>query len=249
MPAQKSRTAAARIPLFHPLPKGATAFRPEFIDFKRGIRVGHLEDNERITRLLKIGLEHKHQQSFVTERYGRGMYWQWIGFLSRANRAAKPISSHVSFGCSKYFLTVDTSENIFKCGLQIERGYVKASPDSSKFELAADWDWHRLVKSLKPGGPLAAELDRLIRDDGFAIFAGSWESEGAAFSRQNPLDVAKLKKALKSAPAHQWAGFQLYYPMSGREVRESTGIDFIESILAIFDEVTPAMNFSMQVPL
>jgi hypothetical protein len=55
----------------------------------RGIRVGHLEDNERITRLLKIALEHKHQQSFVTERYGRGMYWQRIGFLSRANRAAK----------------------------------------------------------------------------------------------------------------------------------------------------------------
>lgn len=245
----KSPRVAIRTPWFQPLPEGAIAFRPEFIDFKSGIRVGHLEENERITRLLKIALEHKHQQSFITERWGRGMYWQWIGFLSRANRAAKPISSQVSFGCSKYFLTVDTSENIFKCGLQIERGYVKASPDSRKFELAADWDWHRLVKSLKQGGPLAAELDRLIRDDGFAIFAGSWESKSALFSRQNPLDTAKLKKALKSAPADHWAGFQLYYPMPRREVQKSTGVDFVESILAIFDEVTPAMNFSMQVPL
>ena len=246
---QKASKAAARVPLFHPLAKGAIAFRPEFIDFKRGIRVGHLEDNERITRLLKIALEYKHQQSFVTERYGRGMYWQWIGFLSRANRAAKPISSHVSFGCSKYFLAVDTSENIFKCGLQIERGYVKTPADNRHFELAPDWDWHRLVKSLKQDGPLATELDRLILDDRFAIFAGSWESEGISFSRKNPLNLAKLKKALKSAPAHQWAGFQLYYPMPKREVQKSTGVDFVESILAIFDEVTPAMNLSMQVPL
>jgi hypothetical protein len=249
MTEHKSNRAAVRTPLFHPLAKGAIAFRPESIDFKRGIRVGHLEDNERITRLLKIALEHKHQQSFVTERYGRGMYWQWIGFLSRSNRAAKPISNRVSFGCSKYFISMDTSENIFKCGLQIERGYIKTPTENRHFELGPDWDWHRLVKSLNQGGPLTTELDRLILDDGFAVFAGSWESEGISFSRKNPLDVAKLKKALKSAHADQWAGFQLYYPMSKREVQKSTGVDLVESILAIFEEVTPAMNLSMQVPL
>src|SRR5512135_2617092 len=45
-----------------PIPRSAIAFKPEFLDFKRGIRVGHLEDNERITRILKLELEHRYQQ-------------------------------------------------------------------------------------------------------------------------------------------------------------------------------------------
>ena len=35
------------------LPTGE-AFRPEWIDFERGIRVGNLEPHERITRILKF---------------------------------------------------------------------------------------------------------------------------------------------------------------------------------------------------
>src|SRR3974377_553711 len=97
----------ARIRVFQRVPKAAIAFRPEFLDFKRGIRVGNLKDNERITRLLKMELEHRYQQEFVTERWGRGVYWMWIGYLPRANRAAMPISGSVSFGCSKFFIMVD----------------------------------------------------------------------------------------------------------------------------------------------
>ena len=40
-----------------PIPKAAIGFRPEFLDFQRGIRVGNLEDHERITRLLKLEVE------------------------------------------------------------------------------------------------------------------------------------------------------------------------------------------------
>jgi hypothetical protein len=35
----------------------AVGFRPEFLDFERGIHVGNLQDNERITRILKLALE------------------------------------------------------------------------------------------------------------------------------------------------------------------------------------------------
>jgi hypothetical protein len=37
--------------------------------------------------------------------------------------------------------------------------------------------------------------------------------------------------------------------MSEVEVRASTGLDLIESMLAIFGEVTPAMNLCMKVRL
>ena len=57
----------------------AVGFRPEFLDFERGIHVGNLEENQRITRILKLALEARYGQPFVTERWGRGVYWQWIG--------------------------------------------------------------------------------------------------------------------------------------------------------------------------
>ena len=71
------------------LPTGE-AFRREWIDFERGIRVGNLEPHERITQILKFHLEQRYQTSFVMDRWGRGVYWQWICWLPRANREAKP---------------------------------------------------------------------------------------------------------------------------------------------------------------
>ena len=61
--------------------------------------------------------------------------------------------------------------------------------------------------------------------------------------------MAEIKRILKGAPAEDWAGFQVYYPMLEKEVRSASGIDLIESMMAIFAEVTPAMNLCMQVPL
>jgi hypothetical protein len=223
--------------------KTAIGFRPEFLDFKRGIHVGNLEERERITRILKIALESRYGEDFVTERWGRGVYWRWIGYLSRANRAAKPVSSKVSFGCAKFFLSMDTEEQLFQCGMGVERGYVKAPGDFSQCQLAEDWDWHRLVRALRPKSPMERELTRLLRE-GFQIRGGSWEAEEPGFA-----GVAKLRKRLEAAPKNEWAGFQLFYPMREAEVQSATGLDLVESMLAIFKEVTPVMNLCMQTKL
>ncbi|MBI3666468.1 MAG: hypothetical protein HY236_09645 [Acidobacteria bacterium] len=232
-----------------PLPSAAIGFRPEFLDFRRGIRVGNLQENERITRILKLALESRYGQPFVTERWGRGVYWQWIGYLPRANREAKPLSGSVSFGCSKFFLMMDTAEQLFKCGLQVERGFVKAPRDYRACELKPDWDWIRLLKSLKPNSPIARELERLVRREGFRIHAGSWEADAELFSKDDFPGVTKLRRALAAGPPDRWAGFQLYYSMGKSEVRGSAGVDLVESILAVFHEVTPTMNLCMQIRL
>ncbi len=228
-----------------PFPKAAIGFRPEYLDFRRGIRVGNLEDHERITRILKLELEARYGEPFVTERYGRGVYWQWIGYLPRSNREAKPISSHVSFGCSKFFVMVDTEDKLFKCGLQVERGRIERADRSSDYSLHSDWDWHRLVKGLRPGAAMERELNRLVKREGFHIHAGTW-SEPAQLSKANWPGVQKLRRLLARAARNEWAALQLYYPMSEDEVRGSSGVDLIEAMLAIFREVTPAMNLCMQ---
>jgi hypothetical protein len=234
---------------FFPVPPAAIGFRPEFLDFRRGIHVGNLEENERITRILKLALEARYQQGFITERWGRGVFWQWIAFLPRANREAKPLSSHVSFGCSKFFISVEKDEKLFKCGLQIERGYVKAPRSFRDCQLLSDWDWHRLMAGLRPGSVLERELRRLILREGFGLYAGSWETEISQFSKENFPGVGKLRHLLHAAPKNHWAGFQLFYPMREEEVRSTTGVDLVESMLAVFREVTPLMNLTMQVQL
>ena len=228
-------------------PRTAIGFKPEYLDFENGIHVGNLEENQRITRILKLALESKYREPFVTERFGRGVYWQWIGFLPRSNRSAKPISSKISFGCSKFYLTIDQEEKLFKCGFSVERGMIQ-SADYPKIELKPDWDWHRMLAALKSGSPLACELKRLVFEEGFVMEVGNWEDRHLFVKKSFP-DMPKLKKNLQNAAAESWAGFQVYYPMPEKEVRSSTGIDLIEAMLAIFEEVTPAMNCCMQVEL
>lgn len=242
--AQRKGTAVSRFPLANM----AVAFRPEFLDFRRGIRVGNLEPQERITRILKLALESRYQQPFVTDRWGRGVYWQWICFLPRANRLAKPESNRINFGCSKFFLMIDTDEKVFKCGLQVERGYLRPPRGFPQCRLRPDWDWHRLLRGLTPRGPLERELRRLVEREGFRLHAGSWE-QPRRYGRGNFPGAARLRRVLHSAPAGEWGGFQVYYIMKEEEVRASTGADLVEAMLAVFSEVTPAMNLCMQVRL
>lgn len=227
------------------LPRAAIGFKPEYLDFKKGIRVGNLEDNQRITRILKLAIEDTYQESFVTERFGRGVYWQWIGFLMRSNRSAKPVSSDVSFGCSKFFITMDNGDQLFKCGFSVERGFRKAPPDFLKCELKPDWDWNRLLKQLKAGSALYREIKRLVTREGFCIDMGCWE-ERNTFNKRSLPGPEKLRKILNAADAESWAGFQVYYPMGEKNVSASSGVDLVESMLAVFREVTPAMNMCMQ---
>jgi hypothetical protein len=236
------------IKLGRAFPRAAIGFLPEYLDFNRGIRVGHLEDNQRITRILKLSLEETYNESFVTERFGRGVYWQWIGFLARSNRAAKPESSNVSFGCSKFILTIDMEERLFKCGFSVERGFIKPPESFPQCQLKPDFDWHRLLKQLKPGSPMEKELKRLVGREGFAIDAGNWDERQGIRKGKLP-DISALRKILQQAPGASWAGFQVYYPMQEEEVRDSSGVDLVESMMAIFREVTPAMNLCMQINL
>lgn len=223
-------------------------FRPEFLDFRRGIRVGNLEDHERITRILKLALEARYGQPFITERWGRGVYWRWIGLLPRANREAKPLSNRVSFGCAKYFLSVDTEERTFDCGMQVERGYINPPPGNRACRFQPDWDWTRLLAALKPRGPFEAELHRLL-EEGFHVHAGSWEAQPQIFGKADFPGMRSLRRILEAAPKSHWAGFQVYYSMSEEEVRASSGLDLVESMLATFDETAALMNLVMQVRL
>jgi hypothetical protein len=207
-----------------------------------------LNENQRITRILKLALEARYQEPFVTERFGRGVYWQWIGFLPRSNRSVKPLSSKVSFGCSKFYLTIDSDAKIFKCGFSVERGMIIPPDNFPKIRLQPDWDWHRLLKSLKPGGAMEKELKRLVSREGFRAEAGNWDSQ-LKISKSSFPGMAQLKKALENAPPAEWAGFQIYYPMTEEDVLESSGVDLIESMMAIYNEVTPAMNLCMEINL
>jgi len=60
------------------------AFRREFLDFERGIRMGGLEPNERITQIVKAALVSKYRQPFIIDKWGRGRFWRWICWLPRA---------------------------------------------------------------------------------------------------------------------------------------------------------------------
>ena len=76
---------------------------------------------------------------------------QWIAFLPRAHREAKLQSSPISFGCSKFFISVETGAKVFQCGLQIECGYVKVPRSFRQCQSRPDWDWfHRIPAPLPP---------------------------------------------------------------------------------------------------
>lgn len=229
------------------LPTGE-AFRSEWIDFKRGIRIGNLEPHERITQILKFYLEQRYRTSFVTDRWGRGVYWQWICWLPRANREAKPISHDVNFGCAKLFISADQQRRVFKSGLQIERGYAEGPEPYPGCLLKPDWDWHRLIGRCAVGTALDKELKRLLRREGFVAEVGDWEAN-AVFNAKNFKSARQIRDAVKDYSKREWVGFQLYYPMPEREVRSCTGLELVKAVCGIFDEVTPAMNCCMQVQI
>jgi hypothetical protein len=95
---------------------------------------------------------------------------------------------------------------------------------------------------------MAGELKRLVNREGFRVDAGNWENRQVIRKNKFPI-MGRLKKMLEDAPPAEWAGFQVYYPMPEDEVRASSGVDLIESMMAVFEEVTPAMNLCMQIQL
>jgi hypothetical protein len=223
------------------------AFRREWIDFERGIRVGHLEPHERITQILKYNLERRHGTRFITDRWGRGVYWQWICWLPRANREAKPISAAVNFGCSKLYISVDRASRVFAAGLQVERGQVSGSAYPGTV-LQQDWDWHLLLAQCREGSDLDGELVRLLRREGFVLEVGDFENN-LVLDRDSYRTAGQLADAAGRIDPERFGGFQLYYPMPESELRGASGPELVRAVLAVFAEVAPAMNLCMQVPL
>ncbi len=224
------------------------AFRPEWIDFERGIRVGNLEPHERITQILKYHLETAHVTPFITDRWGRGVFWQWICWLPRANREAKPRSHDVNFGCAKFFISADTTAKVFKSGLQIERGYAAGTPPFAGCLLQDDWDWNRLMRQCRSGSALDAELGRLLKGEGFVAEVGNWDAN-AVFDADHFASARDVRTAARRCSAREWAGFQLYYPMPAADVQACTGDELVTAVKGVFAQVTPAMNLCMQITL
>jgi len=229
------------------VPPTGHAFRTEWIDFDRGIRVGNLEQHERITQILKFNLEQRHQQPFTLDRWGRGEFWQWICWLPKANREAKPLSSHVNFGCAKFFISVDRDGRVFQSGMQTERAPVRARGDYPGQTVKSDWDWHVLVRNLRKGGPLEREMRRLVCDDDFIIRVGAFE-ELETIDASSFRGAAAVRKACEGFSKTEWGGLQLFYPMPEKELGATDGPDLVEAILAVFDELVPAMNLCMGLP-
>jgi hypothetical protein len=224
------------------------AFRPEWIDFERGIRVGNLEPHERVTQILKHHLEQCYGTPFVTDRWGRGVFWQWICWLPKANRQAKPLSHGYNFGCAKLFIGLDRGARVFQSGLQVERGYMTRSSDYPGNVLREDWDWHRLIRQCRKGSALDAELRRLLGKEGFVAELGDFE-HNLVLDKASFTSAGQLRAAASRAPRDRWVGFQLYYPMPELELRSCTGYELIGAVRAVFAEVLPAMNLCLQVPL
>jgi hypothetical protein len=224
------------------------AFDAACIDFENGIRVGNLEPHARITRILKHHLETAHGVPFVTDRWGRGVFWQWICWVPRPNREAKPTSSDANWGSAKFFITIDREARVFEPGMTLERGYV-AGPESRKsWGLRDDWDWHRLLRQCAKGSALDGELRRLVTDEGF-VAAVTGGARTRRFDARTFTSALQVRSAAKKCPPREWAGFNVYYPMPEAEVRSCSGYELVKAVEGVFAQLVPAMNLCMQVPL
>jgi hypothetical protein len=76
---------------------------------------------------------------------------------------AKPFSHHTNFGCSKFFISMDREECVFKSGMQMERGYIEAPSGRHSWELKKDWDWHLLMAQLEEDPQFQKMLVRLMK--------------------------------------------------------------------------------------
>jgi hypothetical protein len=164
----------------------------------------------------------------------------------------------VNFSCAKLFISVSEMQKqspvgayrqkAFKSGLQVERGYTVGPEPYPGCLLKEDWDWHRLMKQCASGTMLDAELRRLLKREGFVAEVGDFESN-AVFTVKNFRSARQLRDAAGPYPKNEWVGFQVYYPMPEREVRNCSGIELVKAVCGVFAEVMPAMNACMSAPL
>ncbi len=221
-----------------------SGFDRSFIDFRHGIRVGRLDPAQRVTRILKSHLTARHGVEMVCDRWGRGIFWQWICWVPKPNREAKPASSNSNFASAKFFISVDRDEKKFQAGFQIERAPTKPGPDDWAVPVEKDWDWFVLLSALKEKKFQDAVSERL--DDGFHVRAGAF-SGMREFTKKNWDPAACRRAGLRFSPK-EWGGFQLLWEMPQSETKTMTGPEIMEAVAAVFDEVAPVMNMCMYKP-
>ena len=220
------------------------AFDSKFLDFEHGIRVGLLDPSQRITQILKSMLQLRHGVEMVCDRWGRGVYWQWICWVPKPNRDAKPESSGFNFASAKFFISLDREDRIFQSGFQVERAPKAAGADDWGVQLAHDWDWHVLLKALAEA-PLQKGIKRLL-GEGFRVRTGAF-GELVEYDRRSWDPAACRRRAQRFSP-REWGGFQLFWPMPEKEVRRSSGRELVQAVMAVFDEIAPVMNLCLYAP-
>jgi len=230
-----------------PVPRPATlgrAFRTQWIDPDKGIRVGNLQPHERITQIVKFWLQDTYGQPFTIDKWGRGTHWRWICWVPKLNREAKPVSGKLNWAAAKFYISMFPNSERFCAGMQVERGPAVGPAHFPGCLLQDDWDWHGLWKQLRKGSPLDAEMARLIRTDGFEAWIGKTTHTAKTYT-----SAGQLKRALRGVADTEWAGFQLYYPLPCPDLQRLPGPDLVEAVCAVFAELTVAMNAVMEVPL
>jgi hypothetical protein len=218
-------------------------FRRAYLDFDRGIRVGHLEVEERLTQIVKRRLEERYGVRMLCDRWGRGVYWQWLCWVPEPNKRAKPLSAGHNFGSTKFYVTIDRAQRCFHSGMQVERA-PKHPDEKWPVTVEKDWDWHVLLKALHEEA-LPCHLSRLLRE-GFRLRVGAYASHTEY--DHHTWDLSACRRKAQRFRASAWGGFQLFWPMPEQEVRATPGPDLIEAIMAVFAEVTPVMNLCMYAP-
>ncbi len=113
-----------------------------------------------------------------------------------------------------------------------------------------------MVAGLSPHAALYHELKRLVDREQFEVRLGSWADPqafghtGAPGLQGRGLPSAtRLRELVARAPAREWCGAQVYVPFGEDEVRAMAGLELVEVMMAVFEEVRPAMNLCMQVPV
>ncbi len=218
-------------------------FRSEYLDFERGIRVGRLEVEERLTQILKHRLTERYGVRMICDRWGRGVYWQWLCWVPEPNKKAKPLSAGHNFGSTKFYVTIDREHRVFHSGMQVERA-PKHPAEKWPLTVEHDWDWHVLLKALSKDA-LPRHLSRLL-SEGFRIRVGAFASRTEY--TQNTWDLNACRRKAQRFSAKAWGGFQLFWPMPEREVQATSGPELVNAIMAVFAEVTPVMNLCMYAP-
>jgi len=161
--------------------KTAIGFKPEYLDCTRGIRVGNLEDHQRITRISK---QASRRATAKTSSPNGG-----DAASSGSGSAPQPCQSRGQAQVERRKLRVlevlhHGRHRIrrFKCGMQWSAATC-ARRRGTAVPASVRLDWHRLVSAIQPRSVTYRDLQRLLADEfeGRQAAGRSRECSGSAY--------------------------------------------------------------------